>query len=440
MRSGVAAIGGPDTLAKNASRTSSPSAATVRCISTLKRLGLPVLAVVVVAAGCRDTAADSDVSIATPLRTPVPAIAPDVWDTRGAIVEKTDLTAHFDDPDNVIGQAWRAVYRSASGIDGGARVVSGVFLVPRGSPPPGGWPVISMAHGTTGIGADCGPSRDATLMGFLPAVMAYLADGYAIAMSDYEGLGEPGRHPYLEPRTSAFNITDAVRALHSIFPNVSTRWVAFGNSQGGQAVWAANEIAGWYGTGVDLIGTVALSPAANITALADLAHNHSLSTDQQAVAPLIVEGLQRFIPGLGDHSLLPDVASAQKEEMFSCQPEANTLRQELLPQAGIRVDDQATTALLRDALRRIALPQGPLNAPMLVINGLADKTIPPSWVAAAVDEACELGGQIQHFEVAGVGHADLGAQAYDAAASWVHQRFDSQSAPSNCGAAPAILS
>jgi len=241
-------------------------------------------------------------------------------------------------------------------------------------------------------------------MGLLPAVMAYLADGYAITMSDYEGLGEPGRHPYLEPRTSAFNITDAVRALRSIFPNVSTRWVAFGISQGGQAVWAADELAGWYGTGLDLVGTVALSPAANITALADLAYSHSLTTDQQAVAPLVVEGLERFTPGLGDHSLLPDVTNAQEDEMFSCQPGADTLRQELLPQGGIRLDDQATTALLRDALRRIALPQGPLTAPMLVINGLADKTIPPQWVAAAVDEACELGGRIQHFEVAGAGH------------------------------------
>lgn len=427
-------------MARSSSRISPPTTATIRFRSMWALLGHGLLAGAVVLAGCRGTATHSDESIATPLPTPIPAIAPDVWAARGEIIEKTDITNEFDDPDKVIGQAWRAVYRSASGVDGGARAVSGVFLVPRGSAPPGGWPVVSMAHGTTGIGSDCGPSQDATLMGFLPGVLDYLTDGYAIAMSDYEGLGAPGRHPYLEPRTSAFDITDAVRALRGIFPNVSTRWVAFGNSQGGQAVWAADELAGWYGTRLDLVGTVALSPAANVTALADLAYGHSLTADQRALMPLVVAGLERFTPGLGGHSLLPDLPKEQEEKMFTCQPDARTLRSELLPPEGIRVDDQATTTLLRDALRKIALPKGPLTAPMLVVNGLADKTIPPQWVTAAVNEACQLGGRILHVEVAGAGHGDLGDQAYDAAANWVRGRFESVSAPSNCGAATTVLS
>ena len=414
----------------SSTRISPPATAAVR--------GL--LAVAMVLAGCRGIATNPHDSIATPLPTPLPAIAPDVWGARGEIIEKTDITNQFDDPDEVIGRAWRAVYRSVSGVDGGPRAVSGVFMVPRGISPPGGWPVVSMAHGTTGIGSDCGPSRDATLMGFLPGVLKYLTDGYAIAMSDYEGLGTPGRHPYLEPRTSAFDITDAVRALQSIFPTVSTRWVAFGNSQGGQAVWAADELAGWYGNRLDLVGAVALSPAANVTPLADLAYSHSLTADQQALLPLVVEGLERFNPGLGGHSLLPDLPKEQEDEMFTCQPDARTLRSELLPPEGIRVADRTTATLLRDALRKIALPQGPLTAPMLVVNGLADKMIPPQWVTAAVNEACQLGSRIQHFEVAGAGHGDLGDQAYDAAANWIRGRFESAPAPSNCGAAAAVLS
>ena len=103
----------------------------------------------------------------------------------------------------------------------GVREVSGAFFVPRGTPPENGWPVISLAHGTTGIGHDCGPSRQPDLMGYAPMIQSFLADKYAVALTDYEGLGESGSHPYLEPRTAAFNTIDAVRAMRDISPTVS---------------------------------------------------------------------------------------------------------------------------------------------------------------------------------------------------------------------------
>lgn len=39
-------------------------------------------------------------------------------------------------------------------------VVSGTVSVPRSTPPDGGWPVISWAHGTTGYADTCAPSAD----------------------------------------------------------------------------------------------------------------------------------------------------------------------------------------------------------------------------------------------------------------------------------------
>ena len=63
---------------------------------------------------------------------------------------------------------------------------TGTVFTPRGTAPPGGWPVISWAHGTSGIGDDCAPSvrgpglpeRD------LPYLAKWMQQGYAIVASD----------------------------------------------------------------------------------------------------------------------------------------------------------------------------------------------------------------------------------------------------------------
>ena len=89
---------------------------------------------------------------AAPMVLPLPDVAADVWKSRGNVVHQEPYDPPLEDRDAVLGQAWRAVYSSVSGVDGGIREVSGAFFVPRGNPPEKGWPVISFAHGTTGIG------------------------------------------------------------------------------------------------------------------------------------------------------------------------------------------------------------------------------------------------------------------------------------------------
>jgi hypothetical protein len=34
----------------------------------------------------------------------------------------------------------------------------------------------------------------------------------AVAATDYQGLGAPGVHPYLDAKTAGFNVIDSVRA------------------------------------------------------------------------------------------------------------------------------------------------------------------------------------------------------------------------------------
>ena len=92
---------------------------------------------------------------------------------------------------------WVFLYHSTD-VRGRDVPVSGQLVVPRGRPPAGGWPVVSWAHGTTGIADSCSPTRTNALGGYDHALLqGWLKAGYAVVRTDYAGLGTPGDHPYL---------------------------------------------------------------------------------------------------------------------------------------------------------------------------------------------------------------------------------------------------
>jgi hypothetical protein len=208
--------------------------------------------------------------------------------------------------------------------------VSGAFFIPKGTPPPAGWQVVSVAHSTTGLNTECAPSLRSDLFGLAAAVETMLSYGYAVALTDYEGLGGPGIHPYLEPRTEGFNVIDAVRALHSLFPTVSPQWLALGHSQGGQAAWAANEVDQFYGGGLDFRGSVALAPATNVSELAYLAYDGQLSLEQLAAMPLAVMAAQRTFSVVPVESLLHGEVLGLTDVLIGCGPETDQARATVL--------------------------------------------------------------------------------------------------------------
>jgi len=152
----------------------------------------------------------------------------------------------------------RVLYTSTDGLDNKTPItVSGAIYFPKGSAPRGGWEIIAWAHGTTGIADVCAPSwiprssRDSDYLN------AWLAKGYAIVATDYQGLGTPGGHPWLTVRPEAYSVLDSVRAALGAFPELSNSVVIVGQSQGGHAAVSASLLANEYAPGVHLHGTVA---------------------------------------------------------------------------------------------------------------------------------------------------------------------------------------
>ena len=400
----------------------------------LLRRGITVgaAALVLVSAGCSsDDAAVDPRSVAVG-----PTLDADYSDDGPGSLESAEELLTIDRRLSGISSiAARVVYTSTSGVDGSSQRVSGTVFAPEGTPPEGGWPIIAYGHGTTGVLEDCGPSTDPELLGSSQIVAALVRSGHVVAVSDYQGLGLDGTyHPYLDARTVGNNLIDSVRAARKLVPNTSTRWASFGGSQGGQAAWAANELASSYGEGLDMVGSESLVPAADITGLATAAADGTLTEDQKPLLQWVLVGLAKSHPELDLDDYRRGVVKERWDELSACGGVLAADRTALAAQISdddLRPATPQATAVLEGYLREMSLPTGPAAAPMLIVYGGKDTLISQAWTDAAIAAGCADGDTIQYVLQPNSGHADIdGAAAF----GWLQDRFAGNEAVNFCPA------
>lgn len=153
---------------------------------------------------------------------------------------------------------YRILYASTDGVDGKTPVVvSGAVFVPKGQAPAGGWPVVAWGHGTIGVADVCAPSWQGRSYRDLKYLNRWLAEGFAVVASDYQGIGVPGGNPALNNRANSYSILDSVRAAFKTVPGLANKIVLVGQSQGGSAVVAAAGYAPRYAPDLGIRGTIA---------------------------------------------------------------------------------------------------------------------------------------------------------------------------------------
>jgi acetyl esterase/lipase len=329
--------------------------------------------------------------------------------------------------------AARIEYTSTSGITGGTEQATGAVFVPVGKAPESGWPIVAYAHSTTGIGPECAPSLSPTLLNSSTIVATLVKAGFVVTMPDYQGLGlNKTYHPYLDATTAGYNVIDAVRATRRLVPGASNRWVGLGLSQGGQATWAANELAANYNGGMALVGTVSLSPAADITGLADAAAAGTLTPEQAPALPLILSWLKKAYPDLNLDDYRRGIVQDKWDTLMACQGPKAAEREKITPQItadDLRPSSPAAVDTLRGYLQKMSLPQGPTASPMLVIYGGKDNLVPSAWTEHALTAACAMGDIIDIQTQPDKGHTDIDISS---AFSWVNDRFRGVPAPNSC--------
>jgi pimeloyl-ACP methyl ester carboxylesterase len=264
--------------------------------------------------------------------------------------------------------------------------------------------------------------------------------GYAVAYTDYAGLGKPAgpgqdeatSHAYLEPKSAAFNLIDAVRAARTVVPQLSSRWVALGSSQGGETAWAAAEYFAAYGQGTDLLGAAALVPTADMAGLVQRAESSTLTNDQMFLYPNVIEGLASVDKAIDPNDYLHGVLRDDKATLLACRPPASQGKDALAAKfapADAEPSSPAAADRLSQRLSSYALPQQATKIPLLAIYGGSDQTVPPEWTEVAMGRACALGDTILRIRLQDQGHKlDPGA----ALGQWIADRFAGVPAVGNC--------
>ena len=337
--------------------------------------------------------------------------------------ERTDVPAGA--------RGWNVVYVS-EGAAGNLEYVSGEIYVPLNPPGNAGQrPLVVWNHGTSGSQDSCAPSRDNLLPAGsdprVPELDTLIARGYVVAMSDYQGLGVPGPVEYLNGPTQGMAALDVARAAQKFAPAAAGNRVAmYGFSQGGQtSIWAAS-LAPKYAPDLDLLGVVAIAPAARhldlsfydlgipvnrgyfIMRMAGLAAGHPEVKLTDILTP---DGLAML-----------DAMSWGCYELFGAAAEMTTAyaRPEAL---------EPGTAWRKRLEENDAFLPLPADVPILILQGDKDVDVPIEQIRELTQDLCAQQARVEFREFPGVDHMQLHPRGGALVPDWVDARFQ--------GAAPA---
>jgi dienelactone hydrolase len=324
------------------------------------------------------------------------------------------------------------LYRSADAA-GHPVAVSGVVSLPKGHAPKGGWPVITYAHGTTGIADQCAPSRDVAGTPVhpynayvFPLLTRWLKAGYAVVRTDYQGLGTPGDHQYLVGASEGRSVLDMARAARALDPGLSKDIIISGHSQGGHAaLFAAAEAAKWTPE-LKLRGTVAFAPASHLDEQIPL--TTALTAPGGGLSGLVADitrGIDAATPSFDATTVLSDAANAlYPQTLTECLPAlgAATSFGGLAPKDLFKPGtDFAPLAKLLDAQDPSHLT---IRTPLLVAQGSADTTVIPLFTDKLVTELKDNGTKSMTYDkVAGVDHGGIVTAAAGTATAWIAKRL-----------------
>lgn len=344
-------------------------------------------------------------------------------------------------------QLYRILYQSTD-LQGNAIPVTGLFAAPAGDPPPGGFPLIGFGHGTTGVGQACGMSQTPVTpntpaySNFVPHIQPLVEQGWAVAASDYSGMGAPGPSSYLVGPLEGRGILDSMRAvlnpsdLIGSVPINQSKLGVYGKSQGGEAVLSAMEIAPTYAPDLDIAGGVSLAPGLTpgLQGVLNAVASNPTSTSQNMFVLLIAKS---FADNYPEDTNLDEILSAKGQEKMAILDQycGGELAEQVIDVPLSELLNTPVASGLVTALGKAMPGSVPLEMPVVIAQGLEDTTILPQFTHAQVMSRCALGDTVYYVRFPFDDHPSLNFQARLAKTSvidWMNARWNGEPAPDNC--------
>ncbi|GAA4543711.1 lipase family protein [Amycolatopsis samaneae] len=348
------------------------------------------------------------------------------------------------------GRATRIMYLSRDTKDKPIPVTGTVIVPTTPWTGQGPRPIVAYAPFTAGMGDQCAVSKTIAGEGSADLVAnvqtqfvnALLQKGFAVAQTDYEGLGTPNaEHAYVMRRSEAHTTLDVVRAAQRL-PDSGLAKDApvgiVGYSQGGGASAAAVEMAPDYAPELNLKGAYAGAAPADKAVLAK-------SLDGAYAAGFLGFALIGINTAYPETHML-DLANPAGAQLFMQASRLCTM------DAIFQLAYKQTSALTKDGRPVSAyLAEAPFKAvvddlrignlrpaaPVLVEHTPLDDIVPYGQGKQLAKDWCGQGANVEFKDLASFtpvfSHALAAFTASGNAATWIADRLAGKPATGNCG-------
>ncbi|UGT38745.1 lipase family protein [Nocardia yamanashiensis] len=357
------------------------------------------------------------------------------------------------------GTATRIMFHTRD-THGDPALSSGIVLKPAAAwSGPGPQPLIAYLNGVHGMGRQCAPSiqipgliqytppLDVMAEYELPFLYLLLAQGFAVVVPDYPGLGAGGNPSALDPIAESRTALDAIRAAQRLGdPAIPAHGpvVVTGYSQGGNAAAGVAEEQPAYAPELDLRGVAAGSVPIDIPALRTAASGAALGgifgyllNTLAAQSPETARAISGLLSPAG-HTLM-------RESTGQCAAES-ILRFGFQDSAIWSIDGRPLLEVLDEhpivhaAIQRLTLGNRTPGVPVLLYTGDNDD-LPADSVRELAARWCGSGAAVQLFDTGiptlgpglVIGHSLNLITAYPTVVlDWVRARLTAAPAPSIC--------
>jgi pimeloyl-ACP methyl ester carboxylesterase len=250
-----------------------------------------------------------------------------------------------------------------------------------------------------------------------------------VVATDYEGLGTPGRHPYIVGESEGRGVLDIVRAARSLGDRIgaSSRVVIWGHSQGGHAALFANQIAEGWAPELEIVGTVAGAPPSQLPLLAVALQNSPF----RFYLGMVAAGWAAAYPDADPSDVLTPAGLERLDDVDRGCAAGLAAAWNDVPYDQLVKADPATVEPWASLLVENDPGYAVGASPVLIIHGEQDEQIPVVSSQLLVDRMCGIGQVVLRRTYPGSHTGVIGPSLPDMLA-WIDDRLAGEGLVSSC--------